>query len=48
MNEGSGGIGAVSVNISHPIALMVLILLVVVLAFGGWKLLKALFAASGG
>ena len=48
MNEGSGGIGAVSVGIGEPIVLGLLILIALVLVFGAWKLVKLLFAAIGG
>ena len=48
MNSGSGGLGAVSIGISEPIVMVLLILLAVLVAFGGWKLLKLLLAAIGG
>ena len=48
MNEGSGGIGAVSSGISEPIVLIILIVLAVLVAFGGWKLLKLVLAAIAG
>ena len=48
MNEGSGGLGAVSIGISEPIVLILLIVLAVVVAFGGWKLLKLILAAIAG
>ena len=48
MNEGSGGIGAVSIGISEPIVLILLIVLAVLVAFGGWKLLKLILAAISG
>ena len=48
MSVGSGGLGAVSIGLNEPIVLALLILLAVVVAFGGWKLLKLLFAAIGG
>ena len=43
--EGSGGLGAVSVGI--PEALIVLVVVVVVL-FGAWKLAKLIWAALSG
>jgi hypothetical protein len=48
MNEGSGGIGAVSIGISDPIVLIVLIVLAVLVVFGGWKLWKLVMAAIAG
>jgi hypothetical protein len=48
MNEGSGGLGAVSAGISEPIVLIVLIVLALLVAFGGWKLLKLVLAAISG
>lgn len=48
MNEGSGGLGAVSIGISEPIVLIVLIVLAVLVAFGGRKLLKLVLAAISG
>jgi len=48
MNEGSGGLGAVSIGISEPIVLILLVVLAVVVAFGGWKLLKLILAAIAG
>ena len=48
MNEGGGGIGAISIGISEPIVLIILILLAVVVVFGGWKLVKLLLAVIGG
>jgi hypothetical protein len=48
MNEvGSGGIGAVSVGISHPVVIMVILLLAVLVAITGWKLVKMLWAMLG-
>ena len=45
MNEvGSGGIGAVSVGISHPLVIVVILLLVVLVAMTRWKLVKILWA----
>jgi len=41
---GSGGIGAVSVGISHPLVIVVILLLVVLVAMTGWKLVKILWA----
>ena len=38
--EMSGGIGAVSAGLSEPVLEAVIILLVLVIAFVGWKLLK--------
>ena len=48
MGEGSGGLGAVSVGITHPLALLVLVLLAIVVLFGAWKLVKLLLAVIGG
>ena len=48
MNEGSGGLGAVSIGISEPIVLILFVVLAVVVAFGGWKLLKLILAAIAG
>ena len=54
MNEGSGGLGAVSIGISEPIVLVILIILIILIvlavlvAFGGWKLLKLVLAAIAG
>ena len=45
MNEGSGGFGAVSVGISEPIVLIILVALVLIVAFVGWKLVKLILAA---
>lgn len=36
----SGGIGAVSVGLSEPILEAIIIVLVLAIAFVGWKLLK--------
>lgn len=47
MNEvGSGGIGAVSVGISGPLLLLVILVVAVLLGFGVWKLIKLLLAVS--
>ena len=48
MNEGSGGLGAVSVGISEPIVLIILIVVGLLVAFVGWKLLKLILAAISG
>ena len=48
MNEGSGGLGAVSAGISEPIVLIVLIVVGLLVAFVGWKLLKLILAAIAG
>jgi hypothetical protein len=48
MNEGSGGLGAVSIGISEPIVLVLLVLLVLIIAFVGWKLVKLILAAFAG
>jgi len=48
MNEGSGGFGAVSAGISEPIVLILLVVLAVVVAFAGWKLVKLILAAIAG
>ena len=42
--EGSGGLGAVSIGISE----IVLIPVVLLLAFGAWKLAKLIWAALAG
>jgi uncharacterized membrane protein YtjA (UPF0391 family) len=48
MNEvGSGGIGAVSAGISHPLVIVAILLLVVLVAITGWKLVKILWAMLG-
>ncbi len=47
MNQvGSGGIGAVSVGISGPLLLLIVLAVVVLLGFGVWKLIKLLLAVS--
>ena len=43
MNEGSGGLGAISVGISE---LLVIGALVVLIAFVGWQLVKLLIIAG--
>jgi hypothetical protein len=48
MNEGSGGLGAVSIGISEPIVLILLIVAVLLVAFVGWKLVKLILAAIAG
>jgi hypothetical protein len=48
MNNGSGGFGAVSVGISEPIVLIILVALVLIVAFVGWKLVKLILAALAG
>ena len=48
MNEGSGGFGAVSAAISEPIVLIILIVVGLLVAFVGWKLLKLILAAIAG
>jgi hypothetical protein len=48
MNEGSGGFGAVSAGISEPIVLIILIVLGLLVAFFGWKLVKLILAAIAG
>jgi hypothetical protein len=48
MNEGSGGFGAVSIGISEPIALIILVLLGLLVLFVGWKLVKLILAAIAG
>ena len=48
MNQvGSGGIGAVSAGISEPVVWLLIALVVALLAFGIWKLVKLLWVASG-
>ena len=44
----SGGIGAVSAGIAEPIVLAVVLLLLVLVAFGGGKLWKLLMVAFKG
>lgn len=49
MNEvGSGGIGAVSFGISEAVVEVVVLLLLVLLAFGAWKVVKLLLVAFKG
>ena len=48
MNEGSGGLGAVSIGISEPIVLIILIVAGILVAFVGWKLVKLILAAFAG
>jgi Tfp pilus assembly protein PilX len=48
MNEGSGGLGAVSAGISHSIVLIILVVVGLLVAFVGWKLLKLILAAIAG
>ena len=48
MNEGSGGLGAVSAGLSEPVVLIVLIAVVLLVAFAGWKLVKLILAALAG
>ena len=48
MNEGSGGLGAVSIGISEPIVLIVLLVLALLVAFVGWKLVKLILSALAG
>ena len=47
-NEGSGGLGAVSIGISEPIVLIVLVALALLVVFVGWKLVKLILAAIAG
>lgn len=48
MNQvGSGGFGAVSAGISESIVWLLIALAVALLAFGIWKLIKALWVVSG-
>jgi len=44
----SGGIGAVSAAIAEPIVIPVVLLLLVLVAFGAWKLWKLLMVAFKG
>ena len=44
MNAGSGGLGAVSVGLP---AWLLIVILIMVLAFGVWKLAKLLWAMFG-
>jgi hypothetical protein len=48
MNEGSGGLGAVSIGISKPIVLIVLVVAVLLVGLVGWKLVKLILAAIAG
>jgi hypothetical protein len=48
MNEGSGGFGAVSIGISEPIVLILLVVVGLLVAFVGWKLVKLILAAIAG
>ena len=48
MNEGSGGLGAVSAGISHLIVLIILMVVGLLVAFVGWKLVKLTLAAIAG
>jgi hypothetical protein len=48
MNEGSGGLGAVSIGISEPILLIILVVLALLLALVGWKVVKLILAAIAG
>ena len=48
MNEGSGGLGAVSIGISEPIVLIVLVVAVLLVGLVGWKLVKLILAAIAG
>ena len=43
--EGSGGLGAVSVGIPEAVLVLVVVLVVV---FGAWKLAKVIWAALSG
>ena len=45
---GSGGIGAVSIGLSEPFVVILLLAVVVVVGFGVWKLAKLLWAAFSG
>ena len=44
----SGGIGAMSAGIAEPIVLAVVFLLLVLLAFGAWKLVKLVLMLLNG
>ena len=44
---GSGGLGAVSAGISESVVWLLIVLVVALLAFGIWKLVKLLWVASG-
>jgi hypothetical protein len=48
MNEGSGGLGAVSIGISEPMVLIILAVLALLLALVDWKLVKLILAAITG
>jgi hypothetical protein len=41
---GAGGLGAISVDISHPLALLILLAILLIVGFGAWKLVKLLWA----
>ena len=45
---GAGGIGAVSAELSHPLVWLLLALVVLLVAFGLWKVLKLLWVALSG
>jgi hypothetical protein len=48
MNQvGSGGLGAVSAGISESVVWLLIALVVALLAFGIWKLVKLLWVVSG-
>ena len=48
MNQGSGGLGAVSIGISEPMVVIILVAVVLLVAFVGWKLVKLILAALAG
>lgn len=48
MNQvGSGGLGAVSAGISESVVWLLIALVVALLAFGVWKLVKLLWVVAG-
>ena len=44
-SSGSGGLGAVSVGVSEAVIGLVLLVIILVVLFGLWKLAKLLWAA---
>ena len=48
MNEVSGGIGAVSIALSEPVLLLILLVVVLFASVGVWKLAKLLWLALSG
>ena len=46
--NGGGGFGAVSIGISEPLAWLILVVILALVALGGWKLVKLVWAAFSG